>query len=131
MKIKIDSIMDSEKQLVGVSADAGKLVGHWKGDALTDDKVGSSYCIEIDINTTLKYQRDIFRSDQQRFSASIDGELVNINGIIEDIDEDNVITFRLAVDCLILLEMESTVEISKGMWVKLQVRWDLLSFYPF
>ena len=131
MKVRILSILDSEQQLVCVGTEVGELIGYWKGHHLTERALGDSFSIEIDINIILTVKKNLFVTAEKVFNSNISNQNVVLTGQIEDLDDDNVITFRLAKDCLILIEVESTEALTVGMWIRLEVTTKLLTFHPF
>lgn len=104
--------------LVWFQCRAGQGVGIWSKGA--DPKTTFSYDVELDVDKTIT---DLFvekLSELPAQSLKLSGDNLFITGLVEDVDEDGMAYFRLAPDCLLMIESGNTV-FSSGDVIVLKV----------
>jgi hypothetical protein len=80
--------------------------------------VGRAYGVELTIDVPLIEHETLFSSMDRRASIAQDGAQVVLNGEIERVDDDGVFSFRLAPDCLTLLE-PADAAMPDGRWIRI------------
>jgi hypothetical protein len=80
--------------------------------------VGRAYDVELTIDVPLLVNETLFSSIERRASIHQDGAQVFLNGEIERVDDDGVFCFRLAPDCLTLLD-PADAALPEGRWFRI------------
>ncbi len=89
-------------------------VGSGIGKCVEKNLIKGHICdVEIDLNAVLRLGKNAWRSSGDSLYIKNDGDTNLINGLVESIDNDDIICLRLASDCIIILEYEDC-EISAG-----------------
>ncbi|MDF2671674.1 MAG: hypothetical protein K0R67_3980 [Paenibacillus sp.] len=86
--------------------------------------IRKEYFVEIDIPEIVQWGLEITLSEQKLYSLKTTGDVTWINGLLESVEEDGVITMRLGQSILLV---ESTGEpLSCGKFVELKANKMLL-----
>lgn len=120
MKIKVSGI---SKQDSAISAYFNCSVG--SASALWNNEcppiAGHEYDIEFDIGATLERSLNAFTSEVHRYYVKSSDDEVEFNGVVESVDDDGMTYFRLADDCLIMIESKKG-SISSGEWLNVRLK---------
>jgi hypothetical protein len=125
MRIKIVKII--RDNLIEFSGGAGCGIGFWGNDSL---KEGVEYDAELDIDPKIELGVNTKIVPDKLCFIRHNLDTNEIQGMVEGIDEDLLIYFRLARDCIIMIENEST-EIKKGDYLLLTINANELRITPF
>ncbi len=71
-----------------------------------------------DVDDSIESGRNATLTEAERCGLSVEGEMVAIRGYIDSLDEDGMIYFRLAPDCLLMIESDDE-ELEEGSWLQL------------
>lgn len=128
MKIKVTNIVEEgESKLTYFACKIGQGLSCWKGKHhLT---VNDEYNIEFSIEENIKKGVNAFPSDSKEPFIRSDGNTILLNGYIDSIEEDDVAYFRLAEDCLIMVEISSD-NLEQGEWLTLKCDARQVGIYP-
>src|SRR5689334_16722608 len=131
MQLTIDDVRtrDDGTVEVGFSTRVGSARGTWVSDRFTP-AAGDAYHFEFTLDVELHLGGNLVVTDDQVASISYDGIHALLRGSLEAIDEDRVAGFRLAPDCLSLLEL-GDVPVADGAWIRLALTPRELSIYPY
>ena len=77
--------------------------------------------VEIDINVTLKLGTNAEKNLDNNLYIQNEENINLINGLVENIDDDDIICLRLANDCIIMIEYEEC-EIFEGDILLIKIR---------
>ena len=93
MKIQVDEmIYDNLNIVVCFSTDFGSAKAFWDGE---EPLVNHVYQVEVDINNTLEWYRDVLPVENSKESIQLKNDLIFISGLIDSIDEDGYTVLRL------------------------------------
>ncbi len=127
MKIKINTIKNSQTApVVFFNCLAGKGAGLWI--ASEPPVLNREYSVEIDIEKTIT-ELDHDLSDLLENKIYLVDDSVRFSGIIEDIENDGMCYFRLASDCLIMIELGQE-EFKIGQILKITLNYDDIKISP-
>lgn len=102
MNIKILDITEEQQNIyINFHSHCGNGVGRWEGG--TPPKEGKVYTVEFDIDIIISSSNSQKSDREAEYIDTID-ECLYICGIAESIDEDGMIFFRIATDCLLMVE---------------------------
>lgn len=118
MKIKIIEIKTIEENKSKVRFTS--LIGEGYGLLISTDKVkiGMDIEVELDIPGILCHGQDIIETEGQRERIYIKNNKVHINGLIEQLEEDNLLTIRLGRSIL-LIEVEDKALYKPRQWIEI------------
>lgn len=123
MIIKIDEIKD---ELVFFSCEVGSGIGLW---GVKDKPLIKEYYVEFTVTIpVIPEQNATIVSDSQMFIRQ-SGDMNEIQGLVEQLDDDGLIYLRLAKGCLIMLENENDV-IKVGDYLLVRVAPIDMEIYP-
>jgi len=120
MKIKITNIRN--EHYVEFSSAVGSGIGVCKNTHVMMKGV-YDYDSEFDINIPINLKRNALLVSDRRCFIRLLEDKNEIQGLVDQIDEDGMIYLRLAIDCLIMVESEND-EIKKGDYLLLTVNID-------
>lgn len=103
MRVKITKVLAENKNGIDVefSTELGNCKGRWLG---VKPLVGSSYEIEIEIPSTLKWRHDILLAQDKIFRIGMNKNNISLIGILES-NENNFSSLQLG-NTIVLLETE-------------------------
>ncbi len=125
MKIKITDINDSK-----IITFASK-IGSAKGILLSDEKpqLNTKYDAEFDVVFNLEVDVNTHKTNTQEKSIDMHGSKISLKGVVESVDLDGMVYFRLSDDCLIMIESDGNI--CKGDWIEILLEPLDLSLSPF
>jgi len=127
MRIRIERI-DASGAIVSISSPAGQCRGRWKNRTVPP-LINREYDVELDVETTLILGTTVFPAAEQRCYISIvDDDTVVFNGLVEAVDPDGMAYQRIATDCLIMLQFDSSPP-KTGQWVQTSVSAALVTIH--
>lgn len=116
-----------EGKIVEFSTSFGVGIGTWYNNEV---KEGLQYGIEFDILPKLKFGNNAKIVSENTYSVKHDGKVNELRGVVDGVDEDGLIYFRLGIDCLIMVESaEETIK--EGDWLSLTVNTEDLIITPY
>lgn len=129
MRVQVRSIDTSRDGATRVTFDAlkGSATGIWKGR--TAPERGRTYDIEFTIESPIVLGSNAERADEYQASVIAGDGYASLTGIVEGIDDDRIGYFRLAIDCLVLLDF-ADVSIAPGDWLTATIPVDELEIFP-
>jgi len=114
MRVTIESVLDPASGLVEFQSELGASRGRWAGAMPVP---GTTYFVEFDVNKVLTVGTDfVVVDDVDQPSIGGDGDRSVLIGILERIEDDGIVIFRLG-KCLIMLEVEGA-PLTKGACVR-------------
>jgi hypothetical protein len=99
----------------------------WRG--AKPPQTGVSLDAELDIDDTIEKGRSAHVADQAVFSLTQDDHRTVLIGYVESVDEDGMVYFRVAEDCLLMVEAAVGV-VSEGEWLRLRFENARVQLYP-
>ena len=115
MNIKVVRII--KDNVVEFSSKKGNGIGTWNYAKVEE---GREYSIEFDIDPILKIGDNAKRISDKIYSIRHYNNVNEIQGVVDAVDEDGLIYFRLGEDCLIMIECEGE-QIKEGDWLLLTI----------
>lgn len=107
---------------------AGEGEAVWAGKRVTP--IGGMVCTaEIDVDDVIEIGRTAAATEAGELSLSRQGDQVCMTGFVEDIDSDGMAFFRLAPDCLCMVQAHPGHG-GPGQWLKLTFDRSLLVLTP-
>jgi hypothetical protein len=104
MKIRLESIqLAGAGVLVHFTSAVGEAAALWQSTKITPAK-GHEYDVELDIDAILKLGENASVQLGAKPGLAMIGTKVQIVGIVESIDDDGMVYFRLAPDCIMMIE---------------------------
>ena len=104
MKIRVESIGSTGAGvLVHFTSATGEAAALWQSTKLTPLK-GREYDVELDVDAILKLGENATVQLGRKPSLAMIGSKVQLFGIVESIDDDGMVHFRLAPDCITMIE---------------------------
>lgn len=100
----------------------------WKSDHTPI--INQRYDVEFNINKPIEDLEYDFKPNNPNASISNEDEFIQLLGFVESIDFDQMIIFRLSIDCLIMIESDSDC-IKEGEWLFVTVEINDFDAYPF
>ena len=103
MKVTITAVSQDHRGItVFYRCSAGGSVARWNGDAPV---VGSQYDVEFEIEDVVRLGENASLVDPAvQAEVGVEGDTASFVGAAERIDDDGVIFFRLAPDCLMMVD---------------------------
>lgn len=93
MRIQINEIIhENSNIIVAFSSRFGGAKAYWDGDEPIAD---SEYQVEVDINNTLVWNKDVLRHENYKCSIQLKNDFILISGFIDSIDEDGYTVLRI------------------------------------
>jgi len=123
MTIKIENVLTNN--IIEISSHIGKTKAICFHVNL---QTGKTYGVEFNINSFIKLGENATKVYSNSCFISYDGNLSQIQGLCEDVDEFGTLWFRLAEDCLIALETEDK-DIHAGDYLQIEVAPQLLEMF--
>lgn len=118
MRILIDSLQnDSSKEFISFETQVGKGMGVNKTSNIKLEK-GKYYDVELDIDLDLELL--VCHPSKNMYELNILDEHIVMSGSVEDI-EDDMVYFRLAQDCLIMIGTEQKSSLERYSFIQLIV----------
>lgn len=90
---------------------------------------GANYTVELDVDGVIELGRTATVTDAGRYSLSRQGDQIFMAGLVEDVDSDGIVYFRLALDCLFMVQ-SCPGHATRGDWLKLTIPWNSLRVTP-
>ena len=129
VKIRILTTPNKEQQgSVRFSSAIGEAWGCWKGN--TVPSVGDDVDVEFDFESALTEGVNAVLVQDAGFGIREEGTAIAISGVIDGVDQDGMLYFRLAPDALVLVEQEPQW-LKEGSWVLVRLDRSELSISPF
>lgn len=128
MKIRVKEIVENldKGEMVIFESPIGSAIANWKNR--NQPIKNFEYDVELDINDKIILGKTAKVSDEQIYSISMDEETVILNGIVDDIDSDGMVYFRISLDCIIMIESVDS-QLHKGMWLLLEFETSNIDIY--
>jgi hypothetical protein len=118
MKIKIQKVVEDDTDiLINFDSKIGTGIGYWKNR--NKPIVGNEYDAEFNFEKVIEKGKNAFDSPKKTYAIEIKDEFIFLVGTIENIDDDGLAYFRLAVDCIIMIETEQG-SFKLGDWITLK-----------
>lgn len=118
MRILIDSLQnDSSKEFISFETQVGKGMGVNKTSNIKLEK-GKYYDVELDIDLDLELL--VCHPSKNMYELNILDEHIVMSGSVEGI-EDDMVYFRLAQDCLIMIGTEQKSSLERYSFIQLIV----------
>jgi hypothetical protein len=127
MKAVITRLLENNPPKVEISCSAGAARALWKGRRAP--QLGFTYDVELDLDVILKAGQTYHRVDNGVPGLSEEGDDVLLTGVIESIDEDGMVFFRLNESCLIMVESDAA-DTDKGHWIQIRAPEGTLAVTP-
>lgn len=119
MKIKIKQFSKMKDHYqVHFETDIGEAAAIWLSQSNTPD-IGNVYDAEFDVDDSIEIGKTAIHSDNKFYSMAIKNNIIELNGLVDSIDDDGMIYFRLGEDCLIMIESEIG-NLKVGEWLLLK-----------
>ena len=114
MNIKVVRIIKDLE--VEFSTKKGNGIGTWYYEV----EEGKEYGVEFDIYPNLKIGDNAKRTADKTYFIRHNNNVNEIQGVVDSVDDDGLLYFRLSEDCLIMVEQEGE-KIKKGDWLLLTI----------
>jgi hypothetical protein len=120
MRIRVNDVRSREDgpRAVLFSSAVGAASGTWANEHF-EPIIGREYDVEFTINEPWVFGDTLFFSKDRQASVRQDNAQVVLTGEVESVDENGVISFRLAPDSLTMLD-PANVAMPTGSWIRLQ-----------
>jgi hypothetical protein len=116
-----------KNNLIEFSTSKGIGIGTWNNNEVAG---GREYSVEFDINQKLEIGKNAKVISDKIYSIRHHDGVNEIQGMVDRVDEDGLIYFRLRLDCLIMIETEKK-EFKEGDWLSLTIGLEDLIVTPF
>jgi len=124
--MRIEMSSPAKGEVVEFSSKIGRGRAHWKGASAE----GYLACdIEFTIASAAARGTNAMPGRPNGFQISLIGDATLLAGLVEGVDEDGVFYFRLAPDCLVLVDAEPGT-FRAGEWIEITCPPDELLLYP-
>lgn len=124
------SILADGRQQVEFDAKHGHGAGIWHSSGHPDPQPGNVYQIELTLKDAVWMQDNAELASSTDFGLSIAGESVLMTVRVENVDSDNVATFRLGSDCLFFSDV-ADAQIERGRWMLVCIPIQRLGLFPY
>lgn len=116
MEIKILQVLDPQSGAVEFTCAAGHAWGFWKGD--TQATTGTFH-VELEIPDTISSWLHPGHSSHPQIYGKYGDTVpdVTISGTVERVDEDNVISFKIQSDIVLLETSQAAPKVTQGDFV--------------
>lgn len=119
MKIKVTDISDiGENILIRFTCEVGTGFCCWKSKG--KPKIDHDYDAEFNIEEALEKGVNVFTAVENEFFIKYEHSILALNGVIDSVDDDGLVYFRLAKDCIIMIESILGDNIRAGEWLFLK-----------
>lgn len=116
MRITIRRVFDvDDRVLVEFSCSAGGAVGAWLSGGVSP---GQELDVELDFEDRLRMGRNAAAASVGEFRLRQHGEQAVLEGMVESLDDDGLLYFRLGDDCLMMVD-SAPGEFSIGDWIRI------------
>jgi hypothetical protein len=127
MKISVNKIIETDESVqISFVSKIGEGLANWKNKQMP--KLGLTYDIEFNIEQFVEKQVNAFSSTEKEPFLKLIENTLYLNGFIDSIDDDGVAYFRLASDCLIMIEV-NLENIKQGEWLVVKCNPETLEVY--
>jgi hypothetical protein len=120
MKVRLVEVLQDEgRATVRYECSLGVSSASW-GDPSIEPVVGDDYFIEFTFLDPIRLGENASVLPRAgRAAVGVCDSLAQVDGLVEEIDEDGIVALRLAPDCLALIESHPGV-LEKGTWLRLR-----------
>jgi hypothetical protein len=127
MKISVNKTIEIDGKLqINFVSKIGEGLAIWKNEQVPN--LGFTYDVEFNIEQLVEKQVNAFSSTEKEPFLKLVENTMCLNGFIDSIDEDGVAYFRLASDCLVMIEVNPE-NIKQGEWLVIKCDSETLEVY--
>lgn len=127
MKISISKIIETDGRIqISFVSKIGEGLANWKNKQMP--KIDTTCDVEFNIEQFVEKQVNAFSSTEKEPFLKFVENTMCLNGFIDSIDEDGVAYFRLASDCLIMIEV-NLENIKQGEWLMIKCSLENFDIY--
>lgn len=129
MRIRLTSITrtNDDVSVASFTCSIGAGRGRWAGTRLPELR---DYDVEFNLDKVVAPPRDETVAEPARPTWSTDGTTNLLRGVVEQVDDDGLITVRLAADCLTMVELVSPGSHRPGEIIVIRIAAHDLSIWP-
>jgi hypothetical protein len=130
MNVTVTSVatLDDGEVAVSFSSSLGAAVGRWRSSSAP--VTGATYSVEFNVDRILMVGENAVGAVGNEPSVWAAEQCVHLRGHVDAIDDDGLVYFRLAEDCLAMLEFDAPETLRTGAFVELRVPVADFSVWP-
>lgn len=118
MRVQVNKVVpENSNHLVFFSTDFGDAKAFWEGEKPI---VNSEYQVEVDIDDTLFWHKDILKGDNGSYSIQVKNNLVLISGNLDSVDNDGYAVLRIGDDIVSFMAVGEPFQV--GTFIKLSTK---------
>lgn len=118
MRVQVNEIIpENSNNLVFFSTDFGDAKAFWEGEEPIANK---EYQVEVDINDTLIWNKDILKGDNGNYSIQLKNSLIHISGNLDSVDDDGYAVLRIGDNIIPFIAIGEPFQV--GSFIKLSTK---------